>query len=209
MKFLDDTILLGLISDGDETSYKEEVRGLVAWCSANKLLLNTSKTKQMVMDWKRKKIDPAPLQIEGICLERVSSFRFLGVHVADDLRWHVNTAAQQVVSKVQQRLHFLRLLNKCDLEVILRQMFYHSTVESMLAYGITSWYAGCTANDRRVMKTAQKIIVWPLSSLNDTVDSKGLNTAKKILAAPSHHGRSLFNILPSGMRSRVLTSRTN
>lgn len=29
----------------------------------------------------------------------VVSFRFLGVHVADDLSWHVNTAA--VVSKAQ------------------------------------------------------------------------------------------------------------
>lgn len=61
------------------------------------LLLNTNNTKEMVMDLR---VDPVPLQIEGICVERVSSFRFLEA---------------VVVSKVQQRLQFLRLLNKCHL----------------------------------------------------------------------------------------------
>lgn len=148
VKFVDDTILLGLITNDKETSYKEKVWGLVAWCSANKLLLNMSRTKQMVMDWRRKKVDSAPLQI---CLERVPSFRFLGEHVEDELRWHANKAAQQVVRKVQQKLDFLRLLNKCYLEVILRQIFYHFRVESMLAYSITLWYAGCMPYDRKAL----------------------------------------------------------
>ena len=63
-----------LISGGDETAYIEEVQRLAAWCSANNLLLNASKTKEMVMDWGGKRADPVPLQIEGDCVEIVSSF---------------------------------------------------------------------------------------------------------------------------------------
>lgn len=100
VKFADDTTLVGLISNGDETAYREEVQRLVGWCSSNNLLLNTSKTKEMVMDWRRKRAEPSPLQMGGVCVEKVSTFKFLGVHVTDDLKWHANTDA--LVGKATQ-----------------------------------------------------------------------------------------------------------
>ena len=100
-----------------------EVQRLAAWCSVNNFLLNASKTREVVMDWRRKRADPAPLQIEGDCVERVSSFKFL---VANNLTCSTNTSV--VVGKAQQRLHFLRLLRKCDLDVYLLRSFYHSTI---------------------------------------------------------------------------------
>lgn len=121
VKFADDTTVVGLISGGDETAYREEVQRLAVWCKANNLLQNASKTKEMVMDWRRKRADPAPLQIEGDCVEKVSSFKFLAVYVANNLMWSTNTSA--VVGKAQQRLHFLRLLRKCDLDVYLLRSF--------------------------------------------------------------------------------------
>ncbi|XP_035520671.1 A-kinase anchor protein 13-like [Morone saxatilis] len=154
VKFADDTTVVGLISGGDETAYREEVQRLAAWCSANNLLLNASKTKEMVMDWRRKRADPAPLQIEGDCVERVSSFKFLGVHVADNLTWSTNTSA--VVGKAQLRLHFLRLLRKCDLDVHLLRSFYRSTIESVLTYCLTIWYPSCTAKDRKAQPHSAK-----------------------------------------------------
>jgi len=51
-----------------------------------------------------------PLGINGTAVERVSSFRYLGVHIAEDLTWttHIDT----VVRKVKQRLYHLRQLRK-------------------------------------------------------------------------------------------------
>jgi len=42
LKFADDTTLIGLIQDGDESAYRQEVKGLAVWCSLN-LELNTFK----------------------------------------------------------------------------------------------------------------------------------------------------------------------
>ncbi len=46
--------------------------------------------------------------------------------------------------------------------------FYHATVESVLTYCITVWYAGCSAADKRrlqgVVRTAEKIIGCQLPS---------------------------------------------
>ena len=45
VKFADDTIIICLITEGDETAYREEVRALTSWCQDNNLKLNLSKTK--------------------------------------------------------------------------------------------------------------------------------------------------------------------
>lgn len=53
IKFADDTTILGLITDNDETAYKVEVRDLAAWRQDNNLTLNTCKTKVMIMDFRK------------------------------------------------------------------------------------------------------------------------------------------------------------
>ncbi len=45
-KFADDTVVLGLISNNDETAYLDEVERLTSWCQDNCLSLNVSKTKE-------------------------------------------------------------------------------------------------------------------------------------------------------------------
>ncbi|KAI3354636.1 hypothetical protein L3Q82_019140 [Scortum barcoo] len=53
VKFADDTTIVGLISDNDETHYREEIQHLTQWCSNNNLVLNTSKTKEVIVDYRR------------------------------------------------------------------------------------------------------------------------------------------------------------
>lgn len=48
-KYADDTIVVGPISDGDETAYKVEVENLSCWCSENGLKLNVRKMKELLM----------------------------------------------------------------------------------------------------------------------------------------------------------------
>uniref|UniRef100_A0A9J8ANG1 Reverse transcriptase domain-containing protein n=1 Tax=Cyprinus carpio carpio TaxID=630221 RepID=A0A9J8ANG1_CYPCA len=55
INFADDTTLIGLIRDNDETAYREEVQHLAAWCTDNNLPLNTSKTKELIVDFRKNK----------------------------------------------------------------------------------------------------------------------------------------------------------
>ncbi len=41
LKFAEDTTVVGLIKDGDESAYRQEVEQLAVWCSLNNLALNT------------------------------------------------------------------------------------------------------------------------------------------------------------------------
>ncbi|KAK3527924.1 hypothetical protein QTP86_011782 [Hemibagrus guttatus] len=51
----------------------------------------------------------SPIYINGSEVERVSSFKFLGIHISEDLSWRLNTST--LVRKTQQCLYFQRRLN--------------------------------------------------------------------------------------------------
>lgn len=53
IKFADDTMIVGLISNSDEANYRKEVSFLTSWCRDNNLHLNVKKTKEMVIDFRR------------------------------------------------------------------------------------------------------------------------------------------------------------
>ncbi len=105
VKFADDTTVIGLITDNDETAYREEVSTLTKWCQENHLSLNIDKTKELVVDYRRQSREHTPITIDKTPVERVSSFKFLGVHITEDLTWSAHTDA--VLKKTHQRLYFL------------------------------------------------------------------------------------------------------
>ncbi len=84
IKFADDTSVVGLISNNDETRYREEVAQLAEWCGANNLSFNVGKTKEVVMDFRKNSVDHPPLTIDSSTVERVSSTKFLGVHITEN-----------------------------------------------------------------------------------------------------------------------------
>jgi hypothetical protein len=78
IKFADDTTVVGLITDNDETAYREEVRDLTMWYKDNNLSLNVIKTKEIIL-------------IDGALVEQVESFKFLVFHITYKLTWSKHT----------------------------------------------------------------------------------------------------------------------
>ncbi len=103
IKFAYDTSVVGFISNNDETEYREEVAQLAEWCGANNLSLNVGKPKDVVMDFRRNSVDHPTLTINSSTVERVSSTKFLEVHITEDLTWTTNIMS--ISKKAQQRLH--------------------------------------------------------------------------------------------------------
>ncbi|XP_067372065.1 trace amine-associated receptor 13c-like [Channa argus] len=61
LKFADDAALICLIPDRDELAYRSETDLLVTWCSMNNLELNTLKTVEMIVDFRKRPSLPPPL----------------------------------------------------------------------------------------------------------------------------------------------------
>jgi hypothetical protein len=60
------------------------------WCQDNNLSLNVSKTKQLIVDYRRKRGEHAPIHIDGAVVERV-----LGIHITKDLTWSTYSTCAQ------------------------------------------------------------------------------------------------------------------
>ena len=91
IEFADDTTVVGLITNKNETAYREEVRALGVWCQENNLSLNVRKTKEMIVDFRKQKREHSPIYIDGTVVGKVESFKFLGVHIIDKLKWSTHT----------------------------------------------------------------------------------------------------------------------
>ncbi|KAI4891818.1 hypothetical protein NFI96_002199 [Prochilodus magdalenae] len=212
IKFEDDTTVIGLIRGDDETAYRDEVQHLAVWCDDNNLVLNTQKTKEVIVDFRKSRNQAhTPIHISGAEVECVSNFKFLGVHISEDLTWSLNSST--MVKKAQQRLYFLRSLKKAHLCPRILVDFYRCTIESTLTNCISVWYGSCSASDRKalqqVVKTAQRITGTQLPTIESVYKKRCLSRARSIIKDPSHPNHELFTLLPSGRCYRSLRSRTN
>jgi hypothetical protein len=106
----------GLITNNDETAYREEVRALREWWQENNLSLDVSKTKELIVDFRKQQRKHGPIHIDRTAMEKVESLsggKFPGLHITDDLKWSTHT--DSVVKKAQQCLFNLRRLKKFGL----------------------------------------------------------------------------------------------
>ncbi len=150
VKFADDTMVIGLITDNDETAYRAEVSTLTKWCQENHLSLNIDKTKELVVDFRRQSREHTHITIDKTPVERENSFKFLGVHITEDLTWSAHTDA--VLKKSHQCLFFLRRLRKFGMSPSILRSFYTCTVESILTGCITAWFGNSTAGNRKALQ---------------------------------------------------------
>ena len=108
------------------------------WLAVNKLSLNVSKTKYVIFHAINKRIEGVipNLEINGIPLERVQNFNFLGLVLNENMSWkpHIDLLANKlakcagVLNKLKRFLpiHILRTL-------------YFSMIQSRLVYCILTW----------------------------------------------------------------------
>ncbi len=130
VKFADTTIV-GLFSENEETTYREEVQHFVQWCEDHNLVLNThTHKKEIIIDFRRsKKTTHFPLHNgEGKWHQVPRSLR------TEDLTWSINTS--HLAKKVQQRMFFLLKIKQARLSTQLLVHFFYCIIESVLAYGI-------------------------------------------------------------------------
>ncbi|KAI5100996.1 gastrula zinc finger protein XlCGF28.1-like [Silurus meridionalis] len=104
----------------------------------NNLELNTLKSVEMIVDFRRNPLHSPPLTIMNSTVATVESFRFLGTTISQGLKW--NNHIDFIVKKDQQRLYFLHQLMKFDLPQQLLKQFYSAIMESVLCSSITVWF---------------------------------------------------------------------
>ena len=87
--YADDTTIYFNLEDFDrynlEQDITNELENITLWLKRNKLSLNVQKTKLMIFHRKQKQINELNILIDGIAIERVESFNFLGLIIDEGL----------------------------------------------------------------------------------------------------------------------------
>jgi hypothetical protein len=73
VRFADGTTVVSLITDNDETAFREEVRDLIMWCKDNNLSLNVINIKEMIVDYRKRRTEHASILIDRAVVEQVGS----------------------------------------------------------------------------------------------------------------------------------------
>ena len=141
--YTDDTTLFSTINISAEATHEidNHISKVCDWLAVNKLSLNVKKTKYIVFHAINKNMEGVipEFSINGIIMERVQSFNFLGIFVNEHMFWktHIYIVANKLIK-------FSGILNKLKrfLPRYILRTLYFSMVQSRLTYGILAWGFG-------------------------------------------------------------------
>ncbi len=106
-------------------------------CRLYYLQLNTSKTKELVVDFSRWKTPPTPVSIQGVDVDTVQDYRYVGVHLDSKLDWAKDTEA--VHKRGQNQVYFRWRLHSFNVCSTVLRMFYQSVVASAIFFAVVCW----------------------------------------------------------------------
>jgi len=132
VKFVDDTTAFSVSNDPHNCLLQKAADHLVSWTNVNGMVINTSKTQEMVVYFgKQLCADDIPLiYINGRHIKKVVSFKLLSVVINSDLTWDAHVS--YILSKTSKR--FYCILNLCKAGVPTRDIvyIYCSVIRSVL-----------------------------------------------------------------------------
>ena len=201
LKFADDTAILGLIKNKNEISYRPEVSKFVQWCNTNYLQLNVNKTKEMVIDFRKKDNDIMPLKINDQIIDQVCTYKYLGITIDEKLHWsdHINN----IKSEANKRLYFVRKLGQFKVDRKLITLFYKSIIESVLSFCITCWGGNSSKGDRikvdRIIKISEEFTTH-VPHLDELHNKKTLD---KIISISKDVKHPLYRFLNKSKFNRI------
>ena len=88
-----------------------------------------AKTKEVIVDYRKRSTEHTPILIDGDVVEQVESFKFLSVHITK-LEWSKHT--KTVVKRAQQSLFPLRKLKRFGNGPEILKRFYSCNIVSMV-----------------------------------------------------------------------------
>lgn len=209
IKYADDTALVGCCVN-DDMMYRHEVNLFSEWCELNYLELNVSKTKQMIVDYRKKPMVDNSLYINNALVENVPQYKYLGTTI--DYSFTFCDNVDNVYKKVNKRVYFVRQLHRLDIDTKIIEMFYNAIIQSVISFSVTCWYGNCTnlSKDKitKVINMCRRLGINNLP-LKEIYDKYSVTRCNVIIKDKKHPLNSSYQLLPSGRRLKSAKCRTS
>ena len=206
VKYVDDSTFADDSVDPLDDKMQNMANYVYNWTSENGMLLNVKKNKEMILYFGLKyPLSAIPnLTIGGQAVQRVSSFKLLGVVFNHNLTWddHVD----YMLSKAKKRVHCISQLVHAGVDYNHIVNIYCSIVRSVLEYCCPPWHPGLTSlqsqNIERVQKRCLKILFPTVSYSNalglahiERLDDRRERIVKELFNSIKKPSHALNNLL--------------
>ena len=189
LSFADDTTIL-LSDKNTKCLFKKgsnELLNIDNWLIANKLFLNSDKTKYILFRTPNSKTPPINLFLtfRGCNIEKVSSIKLLGVIVNEHLSWKEHI---MLIYKKLRQIFCIIVKIKPNLNEKTLLMLYHSLFMTHIRYCISSWCFGNETLIDKLQRLCNKFIriIFNLShreNVSHTMSEHNLITIKHMYKA--------------------------
>ena len=137
-------------------------------------------------------------------------YKYLGMIIDDQLKGDANT--DMVYKQCNRRLHFARVLHNMRVDTTILNLFYKSTLESIICFSISTWYGKLVSQDKRklgkIVRKAKKLGI-KTTQLVELYHEYVMKQVNKIMQDNSHPLNSYYVFLRSGRRLGQGRQRTN
>jgi len=181
IKYVDDsdTTVTSISDDPLDEALQHAADDLTSWCDDNGMEINMGKTKEMLIHFgTRYPSQSVPLvKINNAPVERVTSFKLLGVYFNNRLDWKDHVA--HITTKASKRIFCLHQLVRAGIDARALTNVYCSLIRSVLEYCCQVWHAGLTVQQSRDIEKIQKRcmrIIFPHSDYSEALRVSGLQT---------------------------------
>jgi len=131
-KYVDDTTVVSVSKDVSDVTLQTAADHLVHWAQNNGMMIYTNKTKELIICFNKKvnAEDISPLCINGSNIERVNTFKLLGVFVSSDLSWDYHV--MYLLRTVAKRMYCINYLFRAGVPTSDIVCVYTSIIRSVL-----------------------------------------------------------------------------
>jgi hypothetical protein len=205
IKYVDDTTIYHVSNEANDNSLQTAVNTAVDWSNRNSMKINASKTKEMMICFSKSPPLIPHITIDSKEIERVTSFKLLGIEINDNLNW--NDHIEKVYKKACQRLYFISQLKRTKISSNGIVKVYVTLVRPILEYSCQLWHAGLNAHHQELLESIQEralSMAFPLLAYEDALIEASIPTlserreelCKRLFSMAQDPTHKLHNLLP-------------
>ena len=145
----------------DNIQTQKNLDKICDWTNEKKMLINTNKTKYMIMNFTKNSQFSTRLSIDGTLIQQITQTRLLGLVLEDSLSWQANT--NHIVKQAYKRMSILQNLYSFSIPLQDLIEIYILYIRSVIENSAVVWHSALTQGQaleiERVQKVALKIIL--------------------------------------------------
>ena len=153
IKYSDDTAIVDL--SNSIPHYIEDVDRFTTCCKDNFLDLNVTKTKEILINFRKQPPAVLAITMDGEIVERVEKYKYLGNILDNELK------SDGTVLRVHRKCHYgiyclIRLINT-DINSKIPALYHQSCVESLVTSCLICWYGSANLHCKKLLHNIVKV----------------------------------------------------